>query len=62
MKGSPLFASNLPQYTGQYDVGTIDLEVPCDSRKISEAVFKANGEPAFQVRCSVVMHNNTYRR
>ncbi|KAL1603846.1 hypothetical protein SLS60_005438 [Paraconiothyrium brasiliense] len=47
---SPLFASKLPQYTGPHDVGTIDLEVPVqDPRQVIDAVFKADGKPAFQL-------------
>ena len=46
----PLAASSLPPYTGPYDVGTIDVELPCTRRKISDATFKATGLPAFQVR------------
>jgi len=44
----PFFSSKLPPYTGPYDVGTIDLEVPCeDKRQLSEAVFRDTGKPAF---------------
>ena len=46
---SPLFASRLPQYTGTYPVGAIDLESPCEPRQISEFRTKATGEPAFQL-------------
>ncbi|KAJ4345599.1 uncharacterized protein N0V89_011732 [Didymosphaeria variabile] len=47
---SPLFASKLPQYTGPHDVGTIDIEVPVqDPRQVVDAVFKADGKPAFQL-------------
>lgn len=45
----PLASSSLPPYTGPYDVGTIDVEVPCTPRKTSDATFKATGLPAFQV-------------
>ncbi|CAK1354155.1 unnamed protein product [Cercospora beticola] len=45
---TPLFASNLPKYTGPYSVGAIDVEVPVrEPRKINDTVFKHNGEPAF---------------
>ncbi|KAK4547955.1 hypothetical protein LTR36_010674 [Oleoguttula mirabilis] len=45
----PFFSSALPQYTGEYEVGTIDIEVPCDGRKINDAVFAHNGQPAFEL-------------
>jgi platelet-activating factor acetylhydrolase len=45
---SPLLASNLPQYTGPYAVGTIDVESPVEPRRvISTFKRKDNGEPAF---------------
>ncbi|KAF2757322.1 PAF acetylhydrolase [Pseudovirgaria hyperparasitica] len=47
-KGSPLLASRLPAYTGPYDVGTVDIEVPVQERRnISETVYKDTGLPAF---------------
>lgn len=47
---SPLFASKLPQYTGPHEVGAIDIEVPVqDPRQVVDAVFKADGKPAFQL-------------
>jgi platelet-activating factor acetylhydrolase len=47
---SPLFASKLPQYTGPHDVGAIDIEVPVqEPRQVVDAVFKADGKPAFQL-------------
>lgn len=46
----PLLSSNLPHYTGHYDVGTIDLEVPVHpARKYGEAKHTETGEAAFQV-------------
>ncbi|TKA32942.1 hypothetical protein B0A50_01168 [Salinomyces thailandicus] len=45
----PLFSTALPPYTGPHEVGTIDLEVPCDGRKVNDAVFKADGKPAFEL-------------
>ena len=45
----PFFSSPLPQYTGPFEVGTIDLEAPCDARKVYEVAFKDSGEPAFSV-------------
>lgn len=45
---SPLLASNLPQYTGPYAVGTIDIESPVEhQRAISGFKRKDTGEPAF---------------
>lgn len=50
IRGSPLLASKLPKYTGTYDVGAIDVEVPLEkSRKVSETVFKDTGAPAFEL-------------
>ncbi|EME45377.1 hypothetical protein DOTSEDRAFT_170727 [Dothistroma septosporum NZE10] len=47
---SPLLASRLPQYTGPYGVGAIDIEVPVDEpRKIVDTVFRYSGKPAFQL-------------
>ena len=46
----PLLSSNLPAYTGQHDVGTIDLEVPVTpSRKVGDAINTETGKAAFQV-------------
>lgn len=45
----PLLSSNLPAYTGPYQVGTIDLEAPCDPRRINDATLKEGHHPAFQV-------------
>jgi platelet-activating factor acetylhydrolase len=47
--GMPLLSNQLPDYSGQYPVGTIDLEVPVPKRNISDAVFKESGEPAFEL-------------
>ncbi|ETI20619.1 hypothetical protein G647_06961 [Cladophialophora carrionii CBS 160.54] len=46
---SPLLSSNLPAYTGTYGVGTIDVEVPVETRSINNATFKDGGHPAFQL-------------
>ena len=46
---SPLFASNLPQYTGPHNVGTITIESPTKQRVTSDFKFKSTGEPAFQL-------------
>ncbi|KAL7793712.1 platelet-activating factor acetylhydrolase, isoform II domain-containing protein [Trichoderma ceciliae] len=49
VRGVPLLASPLPAYTGRYDVGAIDVEMPLEKpRLISDTVFKSNGEPAFE--------------
>ncbi|EQB55559.1 PAF-acetylhydrolase family member [Colletotrichum gloeosporioides Cg-14] len=46
---SPLLASKLPQYSGRYGVGAIDVEVPVRSpRQTSELAFK-DGKPAFEL-------------
>lgn len=45
----PLFSTNLPAYTGPHDVGTIDVEAPCEKRKLADAVFTSTGEPAFEL-------------
>lgn len=46
----PFFSSNLPPYTGPYNVGAIDIEVPVrDPRFISDAVYKSSGDPAFKL-------------
>jgi platelet-activating factor acetylhydrolase len=48
--GSPLLASNLPSYTGPHGVGTSDIEIALEKpRRISNTVFKATGEPAFEI-------------
>ena len=49
LSGMPFFSSNLPEYTGPYPVGTIDIESPCDGRLTSDIDFKATGKPAFEV-------------
>ncbi|KAH0495941.1 hypothetical protein TgHK011_009464 [Trichoderma gracile] len=49
VRGVPLLAHPLPAYTGRYDVGAVDIEVPLDKpRLVTEAVFKDTGEPAFE--------------
>lgn len=45
----PLLSDRLPQYSGEYDVGTIDIEVPCERRNVSDAVLKGGGKPAFEL-------------
>ncbi|KAK5076863.1 hypothetical protein LTR64_005658 [Lithohypha guttulata] len=47
----PFFSSKLPQYTGPYNVGAIDIEVPVrEQRLVDTAVFKDSGEPAFELK------------
>lgn len=47
---SPLFASKLPKYTGPFDVGTVDVEVPVtEPRTVVDGVFKKGGKPAFEL-------------
>jgi platelet-activating factor acetylhydrolase len=45
----PFFSSKLPAYTGKYTVGVIDIEAPCEKRRISEHVFKDSGKRAFEL-------------
>ncbi len=45
----PLFSSKLPQYSGPYKVGVVDIETPVEKRKISDAVLKDSGKPAFEL-------------
>ncbi|EMC95331.1 hypothetical protein BAUCODRAFT_536591 [Baudoinia panamericana UAMH 10762] len=45
----PLLSSKLPNYTGKYDVGTIDIEAPCARRNVSDLVFTNTGKPAFEL-------------
>jgi len=43
-----LLASNLPPYTGDYEVGAIDLEVPLEKARVtSKTLFKDTGKAAF---------------
>jgi platelet-activating factor acetylhydrolase len=50
IRGSPLFATKLPAYTGSYEVGTIDLEIPLRRpRLVSNTQFKDKKGPAFQL-------------
>ncbi|KAL6872092.1 PAF acetylhydrolase [Trichoderma novae-zelandiae] len=49
VRGVPLFAHPLPPYSGRFDVGAVDIEIPLDKpRLVTETVFKAGGEPAFE--------------
>lgn len=45
----PLFSSRLPKYSGEYEVGTIDIEAPCDQRLINDAVYRDSGEHPFRL-------------
>ena len=47
--GMPILSDSLPEYSGEYAVGTLDLEVPVQRRNVSDVVFKHTGEPAFQL-------------
>lgn len=47
---SPMLSSRLPEYTGPYSVGAIDLEIPCEPRRLNDARLKDDGHHAFQVR------------
>lgn len=50
LTSQPLFASKLPGYTGPYDVGALDVEVPLETpRRVSDIKFKADGSDAFEV-------------
>ena len=43
--------SPLPPYTGDYEVGILDVETEVERRTIHDAVLKETGEKAFEVRC-----------
>ena len=45
----PLLSSPLPEYSGPYKVGTVDIEAPCEKRRVSDAVFKGTDKPAFEL-------------
>ncbi|KAK3686531.1 hypothetical protein LTR37_019739 [Vermiconidia calcicola] len=45
----PFFSSKLPAYSGEHDVGVVDIEAPVAKRNISDAVFKDTGKPAFEL-------------
>ncbi|KAF7185220.1 Platelet-activating factor acetylhydrolase 2, cytoplasmic [Pseudocercospora fuligena] len=49
LAGMPFFSHPLPRYSGEYDVGTIDIEAPCQRRNLSDATFKETGRPAFEL-------------
>ena len=41
--------SPLPPYTGQHEVGILDVEVEVERRSIAEGILKETGEKAFEV-------------
>lgn len=41
--------SPLPPYTGQHEVGILDVEVEVQKRLIAEGTLKETGEKAFEV-------------
>ncbi|KAH9819317.1 Platelet-activating factor acetylhydrolase, isoform II [Teratosphaeria destructans] len=45
----PILSSNLPKYTGDFDVGVIDVEAPCEKRKLNDATLKGTDGPAFEL-------------
>jgi platelet-activating factor acetylhydrolase len=50
LHGMPLLSTNLPPYTGEYDVGTIDIETPVTpARRIGKVLNKDFDGPAFQL-------------
>jgi platelet-activating factor acetylhydrolase len=42
--------SPLPPYTGEYEVGVLDVETEVERRVVHDAVLKETGEKAFEVR------------
>ena len=44
-----LLSSKLPQYSGAYAVGTIDLEVPVEKQTLNDVFLKDEGRPAFEL-------------
>ncbi|KAK1722427.1 hypothetical protein CaCOL14_012068 [Colletotrichum acutatum] len=47
---SPLLASRLPNYSGPFEAGAIDIEVPVRTpRNTSDSVLASNGKPAFKL-------------
>lgn len=50
LTSQPLLASRLPAYTGPYDVGAVDIEVPLNQpRRVNDITFVRDGKPAFEV-------------
>ncbi|KAL7947527.1 platelet-activating factor acetylhydrolase, isoform II domain-containing protein [Trichoderma barbatum] len=49
VRGVPLLASPLPEYSGRYHVGAVDVEIALqEPRRLSGTVFKDSGRPAFE--------------
>jgi platelet-activating factor acetylhydrolase len=62
--------SPLPPYTGDYEVGILDIETEVERRTIHDAVLKETGEKAFEVHYpsyhryppqSGALTNNSYK-
>jgi platelet-activating factor acetylhydrolase len=47
--GTLMLSSSLPPYSGDYDVGTIDIEAPCTPRRIGDYSYKETGGAAFEL-------------
>ena len=46
-----VLSAELPNYSGAYDVGIVDIEVPVSQpRAISNLTLKGDGQPALRVR------------
>lgn len=45
----PVLSSKLPSYSGDYQVGVIDIEAPVEKRRIADVVFRNTHEPAFDL-------------
>ena len=46
----PLLSKSLPNYSGKFGVGAVDVEIPVENeRYIGKAVFKHNDEAALKV-------------
>ncbi|RDW69117.1 uncharacterized protein DSM5745_08877 [Aspergillus mulundensis] len=45
----PSLSSELPQYSGPYRVGAIDIEAPCDGRIVHAATHLEDGQAAFKL-------------
>jgi platelet-activating factor acetylhydrolase len=41
--------SPLPPYTGQHEVGVLDVETEVERRVVAEGVLKDSGDAAFEV-------------
>lgn len=47
--GMRYFSSELPPYSGPYDVGVVDIEAPCKPRQLGEGIVRESGEPALKL-------------